>query len=88
MSNCKMTIVRFTGWKPGARKIKFTMLLHEEGQLPLKVAKNIKDKVIGGNEVVELDFKNPETAEVIYQQAKLLGVECELISEMLESQRL
>ncbi len=54
----------------------------------MKVAKNIKDKVIGGDEVVEIDFKNPETAEEIYRQAKLLGVECELIAEMLESQRL
>lgn len=88
MFNSKMTIVRFTGWEPGARKIRFTMLLHEEGGLPLKVAKNIKDKVIGGDEVVELDFKNPETAEAIYQQAKLLGVDCELTSKTLESQKL
>ena len=88
MFDSKMTVVKFTGWEPGARKIRFTMLLHEEGGLPLKVAKSIKDKVIGGDEIVELDFKNPEIAEAIYQQAKFLGVECELIPKALESQKL
>ena len=81
-----MTTIKFTGWKPGARKIRFTMLLHEEGGLSLRESKNIKDKVIGGGEAVEVTFDDPSAAKIIHEKALSLGVTNELVSEELESQ--
>ena len=75
----KMTTVKFTGWKPGVRKIRFTSLLHEQGGMSLRDAKDAKDKIVGGGEVVEIDFKDPNTAKLIYEQASKIGVVCELI---------
>jgi hypothetical protein len=73
-----MTKVIFTGWRPGVRKIRFIMLLHEKGGLSLRESKAIKDKVIGGGETEEVDFKDTKLAELIYTEACKLGVKCEL----------
>ncbi len=70
--------IKFTGWKPGVRKIRFTMLLHEKGGLTLREAKGIKDKVVGGGEIIEIKFKDYKTAKFIYEQASTMGVLCEL----------
>ncbi len=80
--------MKFTGWKRGARKIKFTMLLHEQGGLSLKDAKCIKDSVMGGGQTVEIDFKDHRTAQRICQEATLLGVACELVVETLKEHKL
>jgi hypothetical protein len=71
--------VRFKGWSNGTRKIRFIMLLHEEGNLSLRFAKDIKDKVIGGEEIVEVEFDDIETAIKIFNQAQKIGVICEMI---------
>ncbi len=55
------------------------MLLHEEGNLSLRFAKDIKDKVIGGEEIVEVEFDDIETAIKIFNQAQKIGVICEMI---------
>ena len=60
------------------RKIRFTMLLHEKGELSLKSSKEINDRILKG-EIVEMDFKDTQLAELIYTEACKLGVECELI---------
>ena len=73
-----MTKVKFTGWEPYVRKIRFTMLLHEEGGLTLREAKDIKDKVVGGGEVIEIDFGDTKTSELIYAKAREMGVKCEV----------
>ncbi len=75
-----MTTIRFIGWKDGVRKIKFITLLHEEGGLNLKKAKEIKDKVISiPSEAVEVKFKNDLIAKLIYEKALSLGVLCEIV---------
>ena len=73
-----MTRVIFTGWRPGVRKIRFIMLLHEQGRLSLREAKHIKDKVIEG-ETMEVDFRDTQLAELIHIEASKLGVKSELI---------
>jgi hypothetical protein len=72
-----MTRVIFTGWRPGMRKIRFTMLLHEQGALSLKTSKDITDRVLKG-ETIKIDFKDTQLAELMYTEACKLGVKCEL----------
>ena len=74
-----MNTVKFYGWNKGVRKIKFIFLLHRQGGMTLKKAKEIKDKVVGGGEIVELNFDDSVLAEKICSQAKEIGIKCELI---------
>ena len=74
-----MTKIRFIGFDPGVRKIRFIALLHEEGGLSLRQAKEIKDRVIGEGKKIEIEFKNPALAMLICSESKLLGVKCEIV---------
>ena len=76
-----MAKIKFNGWEPGARKIKFTMLLYHEAGLSLAEAKKIKDRVIDNDETVEILIHNWETASEIQRKAIKLGIKSEIIDD-------
>ncbi|MFV0531039.1 MAG: hypothetical protein ACK5MD_06335 [Flavobacteriales bacterium] len=73
------TKVEFYGWQKGVRKIRFIMLLHEKGGISLRESKIIKDKVIGGNEIICYDFKVSSLAKEIHIESIKLGVKSRLV---------
>ena len=72
-----MKKVKFTGWEEGMKKIPFTKLLHEEGGMTLKDAKEVCDGIL--NEVnFTIEFKDEKTARRIFNKAIEYKVICEL----------
>ena len=70
--------ITFKGWEPGMRKVSFTKLLHEKGELTLKDAKSITDRLLDNDdETITLEFKDENTTKAIYEQSRELGVICE-----------
>jgi len=70
--------VTFKGWKVGMQKIPFTKLLNEKGNLSLREAKSVKDRLVNDDEIITLEFKDEDEAKIIYKESKELGVICEL----------
>jgi hypothetical protein len=56
------------------RKIHFTKLLNEKAGLTLQEAKNLKDKFVDNNEIVEIEIADENLAEEILEEAKKLKV--------------
>ncbi|NQX97866.1 MAG: hypothetical protein HRT73_08310 [Flavobacteriales bacterium] len=73
-----MRKIKFIGWKEGMRKIPFTKLLHNEGGLTLRDAKDICDGILDGKEYI-IDFEDEQTAQNIFKKSVEYQVECELI---------
>ena len=69
--------VTFKGWEVGMRKIPFTRLLNEKGQLSLRDAKSIKDRLVNDDEIITVEFEDENLTKLIYEQSKELGVICE-----------
>ena len=65
-----MRKITFKGWEVGMRKIPFTKLLNEKGQLSLKEAKSIKDRLVNNNEVITVEFENENVARLIYEESQ------------------
>jgi len=72
-----MKKVRFFGWKEGMRKILFTKLLYEKGELSLKKSKNVCDGILDEKEYI-IDFKDEDTAKFILKKSIEYHVKCEL----------
>ena len=72
-----MKKVVFSGWEVGMRKISFTSLLSQKGNLSLKEASSVKNRILN-DEKVTLEFENTEMAKLIYDESKKLGVKCYL----------
>jgi len=70
--------VTFKGWKTGMKKIPFIKLLNEDGQLTLRDAKSIKDRLVNDGEIITIEFSSESLARLIYEKSQNLGVICEL----------
>ncbi|MAO63618.1 MAG: hypothetical protein CL666_01325 [Balneola sp.] len=74
-----MRKVEFYGWDVGAKKISFTKLLRDKGNLTLKDAKNVNTRIMNGNENVVLEFEEESVAKLIVEESTNLGFKCRLI---------
>jgi len=72
-----MAIIVFSGWEIGMRGIPLILLLREKTDISLKKAKEIKERILD-NERIEFVVSNDETAKEIVEEARKLGVVCEL----------
>jgi hypothetical protein len=76
-----MVIIRFIGWKVGMRPIPFIKLLHVKAKLSLIESKRIKDRIVDGNEIIEVKVNSDKIALEILNEANDLGVIGELVIE-------
>lgn len=70
--------IEFFGWNVGTKKISFTELLRDKGNLSLSEAKNITDKVIVGTESIVLEF-DEDSAKIILEESIKLGIKCRFV---------
>lgn len=76
-----MNRIKFTGWKPGVRKVSFTNLLQNEAGLSFEDAKELSDIITNENKTAEITIDNLEKAKLFVKEAKELGIKCELVSQ-------
>jgi hypothetical protein len=69
--------IKITGWNYGFKKISFTKLQMQFADLSLKYAKGNTDRVLDNEEIV-FDFDDEETGLKFYEEATVLGLNCEL----------
>ena len=69
-----MVKIIFEGWDVGMRKIPFTKLLNEKAGLTLQEAKNLKDRLVDNNEIIEMELDDETLAKEILEDAKKLKV--------------
>ena len=74
-----MATIIFIGWQIGMRGIPFMKLLNAKANISLKRAMEIKIKIVD-DEVIELNVKDTARANEIIEEARELGVLCELKS--------
>jgi hypothetical protein len=75
-----MTKIIFEGWEVGMRKIPFIKLLNEKAGLSLKDSKNLKDRLVDDNEIIEMEVPDENLAIEILAEAKRLKVKGRLES--------
>jgi hypothetical protein len=71
-----MMTISFTGWNVGMRGIPFIHLLHDNANISLQKAKDIKDSIVNG-EHIQLEIENADTARYIISEAERYGIICE-----------
>ncbi len=64
----------FESWDVGMRKIPFTKLLNEKAGLTLQEAKNLKDRLVDNNEIIEVEIDDEILAKEILEEAQKLKV--------------
>lgn len=69
-----MVKIIFESWDVGMRKIPFTKLLNEKAGLTLQEAKNLKDRLVDNNEIIEVAIDNEILAKEVLEEAKKLKV--------------
>lgn len=74
-----MKKIRFTGWNKEMNKIKFIHLLNEQAMLSLKESKDIKDRIVNGEEI-DILVSDDKVNRVISESIKF-GVSVEKISK-------
>jgi hypothetical protein len=72
------TKVRFLGWSPGLNKVRLDKLIREIANIPLDEAHDAVDRLIRG-ETVELKVPSKQNAQLLTQEAGLLGVRAECV---------
>ena len=75
-----MAKIIFEGWEVGMRKIPFMKLLNEKAGLSLKDSKNLKDRLVDNNEIIEIEVPDENLATEILAEAKRLKVKGRLES--------
>lgn len=73
-----MIQIRFTGWKPGLRKVTLDKLLREKVPMPLADAKRVVDRMLEGEEVV-VEVDSSTNASDLVVQARDAGAICEQV---------
>lgn len=71
-----MIQIRFTGWRPGLRKVTLDKLLRDRVPMPLADAKRVSDRVLEG-EVVVVSVESDAAAREIVAGARDAGAICE-----------
>ncbi|WP_343555631.1 hypothetical protein [Sphingobacterium sp.] len=69
-----MVKIIFESWDVGMRKIPFTKLLNEKAGLSLQEAKNLKDRLVDNNEIIEVEIDDEILAKEILEEAQKLKV--------------
>jgi hypothetical protein len=75
--------IKITGWNYGLKKISFTKLQMQFADLSLKYAKGNTDRVLDNEEIV-FDFDDEETGLKFYEEATVLGLNCEIMDSELK----
>lgn len=69
--------VKLTGWEEGMQKISLTKLQAEYFGMPLKEAKTNVDRLLDDKEI-EIDVESIEEARKFIQEARRIGVLCNI----------
>lgn len=69
-----MVKIIFESWNVGMRKISFTKLLNKKAGLTLQEAKNIKDRLVDNNEIIEVEIDDEILANEVLKEAEKLNV--------------
>jgi hypothetical protein len=75
----EMVKIIFDGWEVGMKKIPFVKLLNERASLSLTDAKKLKDRLVDGNEIVEIKVINENLAKEILKEAQKLKVKGKIL---------
>lgn len=73
-----MKIVKFISAESVVRKLYFVKILCATGKMGLREGKEAADKIFD-KKMIEIEFKDEQTAKLVQQEVSGLGVECELI---------
>jgi len=74
-----MRKIRFTGWNKKMNKIKFIHLLNEQAKLSLKESKDIKDRIVNGEEIDIL--VSDDKIDILISESIKFGVSVKEISK-------
>ena len=73
-------LVRISGWRPGLQKVSMTLVVRRLGQLGLRDAKSVTDRVLDG-EVVDVEVDDARAAQELAQELQALGAVAEVVDD-------